>query len=361
VTTTSGGTRPRLRPLSLGEILDVSIKICLAHWRTLLKAVLVVVVPVQIVGTIVNADYTVQSVDLSTSPTQPPEETLEQFNQYLGGLAIATVLQLLAALLATAACLRAIAQAYLGEQTDWRSSLSYALRLAPSLLLLTLLYVLGLLLGFVALILPGVWLSVAWAFATPALLVEGLRGRRALGRSFQLVRGRWWRTFGVLIVGFLLATIVSTIVQAAFLVGIFLGQDNDALVLVLSAIAGSLGLAVTTPFQAALLTVIYFDLRVRKEGFDLELLAQEVGSTVQPGALGAPAGAPSPVLPQAQDIDRTGAPYWPPPPGWKPPAATDAGEGTTQEPPGQPPPGQPPPDEPPPPEGPPRLPGVPYG
>ncbi|MFP5362193.1 MAG: glycerophosphoryl diester phosphodiesterase membrane domain-containing protein [Thermoleophilia bacterium] len=313
------GTRPRLRPLSLGEILDVAIKICLAHWRTLIKAVLVVVVPVQIVGTIVNADYTVDSFEFGAGSSQTPEETLEQFNQYLGGLAIAGVLQGLAVLLATAACLRAIAQAYLGEETDWRSSLRYALRLAPSLLLLTLLYGLGLIVGFLLLILPGIWLYVAWAFATPALLVEGLRGRKALGRSFALVKGRWWRTCGVLVVGFLLAAIVSTVVQAVFVVGILVGEDNDALVLVLSAIAGIVGLAVSTPFQAALLTVLYFDLRVRKEGFDLELLADEIGGTVQPDAAAAGArAAPATVLPPAEAVDRTGAPYWPPPPGWQP-------------------------------------------
>jgi hypothetical protein len=383
VTTAPEGTRPRLRPLALGEILDVSIKICLAHWRTLIKAVLVVVVPVQIVSTIVNADYTVDSLDLSTDTTQTPEESLEQLNQYLGGLAISALLQALAILLATAACLRAIAQAYLGEEADWRSSLAYAWRLVPALLLLTLLYVLGLLLGFVLLIAPGIWLYVAWAFATPALLVEGLRGRKALGRSFGLVKGRWWRTCGVLLVGFILAAIVSTIVQAVFLIGIFLGEDNDTLVLVLSAIAGIVGLAVSTPFQAAVLTVLYFDLRVRKEGFDLELLAQEIGATVQPGAPAAAAAArytpPPTVLPPVEEIDRTGAPYWPPPPGWRPPPRDDAAgdEGARREDPpmhwpaprgpsaGEPPQGDDPPpgEEPPcdPPDEPPRMPGVPHG
>jgi len=346
VTTTPEGTRPRLRPLSLGEVLDVSIKICLAHWRTLLKAVLVVVVPVQIVGTLVNADYTAEQFDFSTDTGQTPAETVEQLNQYLGGLAVATMLQGLAVLLATAACFRAIAQAYLGEQADWRSSLMYALRLTPSLLLLTLLYALGVVLGMLLFILPGIWIYVAWAFATPALLVEGLRGREALTRSFRLVKGRWWRTFGVLVVGFILAAIVSTVAQAVFLIGIVVGEDNDTLVLVLSAIAGTVSLAITTPFQAALLAVLYFDLRVRKEGFDLELLAREIGGTVQPDAAGA---APVAALPPAE-IDRTGAPFWPPPPGWTPPGA-DATGGT--------PPAAPPAGGGPPPAGEPRADGPP--
>jgi hypothetical protein len=280
VATTSEAIRPRLRPLSLGEILDVSIKICLAHWRTLLKAVLVVVVPVQILSTILTADYTVSSFDFSSSKTT--EQTVDELNQYLGGLAISSLLQLCAVLLATAACFRAIAKAYLGEATDWRSSLSFALHLAPSLLLLTVLYILGVLLGTAFFILPGIWLYVAWAFAMPVLLVEGLRGRKALRRSFELVQGRWWRTFGVIVVGFILAGIISTVVQGAFLIGIVVGADNDALVLVLTTIAGIVGLAVSTPFQAALLTVLYFDLRVRKEGFDLELLANEIGGGAAP-------------------------------------------------------------------------------
>jgi hypothetical protein len=385
--------RPRLRPLSLGEILDVSIKICLAHWRTLLKAVLVVVVPVQIASTILTADYTVSSFDLSSSKTS--QQTIDELNQYLGGVAISSLLQVCAVLLATAACFRAIAQAYLGETTDWRSSLSFALHLAPSLLLLTLLYVLGVLLGTAFFLAPGIWLYVAWAFAMPALLVEGLRGRKALRRSFELVKGRWWRTFGIIAVGFILAGIISTVVQGAFLIGIVVGADNDALVLVLATIAGIVGAAVTTPFQAALLTVLYFDLRVRKEGFDLELLAEGIAASGPRGTRGLPT-----VLPPDEEIDRTGAPFWPPPPGWKPPGSGATGAGWSQPPPTQerrptqeprptpepplwpdpprtqePPAGpherEPPPDEPlrlpgvphepePPPDEPPRLPGVPH-
>lgn len=279
MTTTSeaGPQPPRLRPLSLGEALDVSIKICVAHWRTLLKAVLIIVVPVEIVSTLVSADYTTSSFDFSTSSEQTADESLDELNQQLGGLVVSTLLRILAVLLVSAVCFRVIAQAYLGETTDWRSSLSYALRHTGSLLWLGLLYLLGVGLATIFLVLPGVWLYVAWAFAVPALFVEGVRGRQALGRSFALVKGRWWRTFGVLAVGFILAGIVSGLVQALFVVGIFADSGNDALVLVLSALAGIVGLAISTPFQAALVTVVYFDLRVRREGFDLELLAREMG------------------------------------------------------------------------------------
>jgi hypothetical protein len=281
--------------------------------------VLVVVVPVQVVSTLLTADYTASSLDyrtsFGTSSDQTPEQTLHQFDKYIGGLAISTVLQMLAVLLASAACFRAIAQAYLGEQADWRSSLSYALRHGRSLLWLSLLYFLSLMSGFVLFVVPGIWLYVALAFGTPALLVEGLRGRGALARSMQLVRGRWWRTCGVLLVGFVLSGIITAVVQGVFYLGILADADNDVLVVGLTAIAGTVGLAIGTPFQAALTTVIYFDLRVRKEAFDLELLATQIGTRVPLASAGS---APAPLLPE-EEIDRTGAPYWPPPPGWKPP------------------------------------------
>ena len=90
-------------------------------------------------------------------------------------------------------------------------------------------------------------------------------------------------------------------------------------VLVLSAISGVVGLALTTPFQAAFVIVLYFDLRVRKEGYDLELLAREMAGergSALPDRAARPASA-QPVF-VAEEVDRTGAPFWPPPPGWKP-------------------------------------------
>jgi hypothetical protein len=335
--------RPRLRPLSVGEILDVSIKICVAHWRTLLQTVLVVVVPVQILSTLLTADYTVRSLDLSAS-AKTPDQSLHELNQYLGGLAVGTLLQICAVLLASAACFRAVAQSYLGEESDWRSSLAYALRRAPSLLWLTLLYGLGVLVGTLLLIAPGVWLFIAWAFAMPALLAEGVRGRGALGRSFELVKGRWWRTFGVVALGFTLASITSSVLQGLFFVGIFVGSQNDTLVLVLSAVAGVVGLLVTTPFQSALLAVVYFDLRVRKEGFDLELLARGIGGTAPPAdddPWPAPAASWSSDPHSPWRAAPGDDPPWPAPPGEDPPAPAVPRRADDDEPP--------------------RLPGVPYG
>lgn len=121
------------------------------------------------------------------------------------------------------------------------------LALAGPTLWVMLLALGGVLLGLVLLVLPGIWLSIAWALAIPVLALEGLRGREALGRSFRLVRGRWWRTFAILVVGSLLLAVVSSLVQLPFSAG-----GSGA-----AAIGSLLGNILTWPFITALLVVLY--------------------------------------------------------------------------------------------------------
>jgi hypothetical protein len=163
--------------------------------------------------------------------------------------------------------------------------------------------------------------------------------------------------------------VFSAIVQAIFVVGIAVEPDNRALVLVLSGLSGAIGLVIGTPFQAALLTVVYFDLRVRKEGFDLELLAQGIGGSVPAVPV---VSGPSPLLPSDKEAVRVDDPPWPAAPGssdppwpqppgsedppWPPPPGS-AHEGASDPSPPPRPRVQPPEDD----DEPPRLPGVPHG
>jgi hypothetical protein len=167
--------------------------------------------------------------------------------------------------------------------------------------------------AFLACLVPGIYLYVAWSVAAPVLLLEDRRGWDALKRSRELVRGRFWPTLAVLV----LMTILSGIVQAIFL-GVLTGlvsvTGNEVARALADAVGQTASSALTTPLSAAVLTVLYFDLRVRKEGFDLELLARRLG--VEPGTVaGADILPPAPPPPVASDDQ---PPFWPPPPGWQP-------------------------------------------
>ena len=307
-----------LRPLGIGELLDAATKVCVAHWRTLLKIVLVVVIPVQVLSTIVTAstapdDAAVTFFDFGSGTATPDDETAEDLGTFFAGQAVVLLLQGLLFVLASGACFRALAEAWLGRDPDWRESLRFALRRTPVLIGVSFLYFLAVMVGFLLLIVPGVWLSIAFALAFPAALVERLGPVAALRRSQRLVRGRWWATFGALLLGILLATVLSSIAQALVAIPLVIAVDESSvLALVISSLAGAIGYVIATPFQAAIVALAYFDLRVRKEGLDLELVAERLGTTI-PAVAGAPATAPSP--PPAAPAD------WQPPPGWQPPAA----------------------------------------
>jgi hypothetical protein len=292
---------PDLRPLSVGEIIDVAIKIWRRHLPTLARIVFVVVAPVQVLAALVAAsvsstDTVFNGVDAAGNQSVDTHALAG----WLAGMLTAQVLSALAFLIASAAVLRAVSVAYLGGTPDWRDSLRAATSRLRSLIWLGLLMAGGLAVSAVALFLPFIWLGVSWSLAFPVLIAEGERGTGAMRRSFRLVRGRWWSTFGALALAFLFQFFLGLIV------GIPLGlltanwDSGSAAAIALTTVVSVASSVITTPFMAAVLVLIYFDLRVRKEGFDLELLSQGVGV---PGAA-LPSGGP-----------------WVPPGNWSTPGA----------------------------------------
>lgn len=122
-----------------------------------------------------------------------------------------------------------------------------------------LLAALGIALGLLLLILPGVYLAVRWYFVPQAVVVEGARGPGALARSSSLVDGFWWRTFGLIVLanvaiaipGFLLLTPFTAIAEST---------DRAVWSMVGSAVTTS----ITTPFVALYSTLLYYDLLARR-------------------------------------------------------------------------------------------------
>jgi hypothetical protein len=232
----------------------------------------------------------------------------------LGANAVLSLTGVLIGLLTTAACVKAVSNIYLDQPAGIGPSLRFALRRLGSLLLLQILTGVLLVLAFVALIVPGVWLYVAWSVATPALLIEGCRGSGALRRSFRLVRGRWWPSAAVLAVAAVMSSLVGGAIEGALVTIFVAGNDHSVLLTVaVVSLAAAVGAILTRPFSATIRTVLYYDLRVRHEGYDVELLAEQLG--IEPAAL--PAGSVPGSGPESVG-QPGGPPFWPPPPGWSP-------------------------------------------
>ncbi len=138
--------------------------------------------------------------------------------------------------------------------------------------------VFGALVGWIIFIPLGFWIGIRLVTSVPALLVEGIGPVRAMRRSWNLVRGSWWRTFGILIVTVILEIVLYLVFLALFqgIAAIIPGVGDD-LRSALSAAATTLVDALIGPLAAIVVTLLYFDLRVRNEGYDLDQLAQQTG------------------------------------------------------------------------------------
>ncbi len=138
----------------------------------------------------------------------------------------------------------------------------------------------GLLIIMIGVILAGI-LWIWWVFIPQTVVLEGEGGISAMKRSKYLVKGSFLKAF-VLIVLVLIAVILITEIASfsIFKLLSLLGQYGDLL-----AGAASTGLSnvisiLLEPFRIAAMTLLYYDFRIRKEGFDLEIMAEELESHI---------------------------------------------------------------------------------
>ncbi len=166
-----------------------------------------------------------------------------------------------------------VAQQYLRGRVDVIECYRRAFRRAIPLLLATLVF--GLMLvgsGILILLLVGIplffYLLASRFFFSPAVVLEGMGPIAALKRSRDLVRGSWWRVFGIGVVFVLIFLGLGIAVLAP---GLILTIFNKTLG---SALLTALG-ALVSPLGAIGTAVVYFDLRARKEGYGLQAMAAE--------------------------------------------------------------------------------------
>lgn len=140
----------------------------------------------------------------------------------------------------------------------------------------------GLLILMVISALVSSYLSIKFSVASPAMVLENLGVFAAIGRSWSLTRGNFWRLFGIniltAIITFMVAGIFGGIAEALGAIFIVVGSSSPEdmiaslnttyiLIMVMSTIAQLLIL----PFTSSVNALLYIDLRMRKEGLDVEL------------------------------------------------------------------------------------------
>jgi hypothetical protein len=249
-------TGPVLRPLSMGEILDVSFGV----YRALFTPLLIVTVATQ-------------AAPLALSVfVQSAGGMLSHPMIYLASLLLSVVLSAIAA----AASTFIISENYMGRRITAGEAFHRSLPFTGRLVSLAILTSFVVSLGLLMFIVPGCILVAGLILATPALVIEGIpNATDAMGRAWALSRGHRGKIFGCLVVTFILI-LLPVVALSGFAVANAdpesMQQGVSPMGIVWLAVASALQVLIY-PMVYCLLTVAYYDLRVRKEAFDLEVLA----------------------------------------------------------------------------------------
>ncbi len=172
-----------------------------------------------------------------------------------GGLVLillASIVGLIAQALYTGFVVSLVADVRAGGGRDMTAGqlFSAAQHAIPALIGAAILAGIGITIGFILLIVPGLILLTIWAVISPAIVVERTGVIGAFGRSHELVRGQAWQVFGSILVAFVI-TLVAATIAAAIGIGIGLGG-----LIVLLIVVGIL----TAPIQALVASILFFDL-----------------------------------------------------------------------------------------------------
>jgi hypothetical protein len=269
-----------LRPLGVGEILDGAITTIRAHAKPILgvSAMVAAISELLILG--------LQWGLLGPAGLDPnaPNEVL------FASAGITAVVDLFTQLLVSAFVTVVVGRAVLGQSIGFGGAWSEVRpRLLP-LLGLMLIYSLLVMITTPLLLIPAIWLAVRYVLAGPALVLERAPIRQSLHRSSQLVRGSWWRIFGILVLATIISVIITLIIEMLFgtISGVVDPGTGDAASAVASTLVMTLGVVIgktiTYSFVNAVYVLLYVDQRIRREGLDIQLAGMAGVAPNQPGS-----------------------------------------------------------------------------
>lgn len=169
----------------------------------------------------------------------------------------------------------AVSESYLEGRADIAAALSRTSRRLPAIIGATLVKSVYMGLGALLFIIPGIY-CFASAFAVPAVTVlEGLGPIKSLSRSRSLSKGHIWKILGVLTVVWLIY--FALYFTLALSVGATLSMEtmttNTRLLEVLTAILS----VFVYPIIGVVVTLLYYDMRIRKEGFEISMMMRDLG------------------------------------------------------------------------------------
>lgn len=299
-----------LRPLRLGEIYDGAFRIIRFNPKATVGSAVLVATVTMMLPVVVTAILT-WTIGTTFDAADSSDSSVSDDIGTIGGLltlGLGAILQIFGLLFVTGMIVHVTAAAAVGRRLTleqaWAATRGKRWRLVGLTLLLWVMtlalvtvFVVGLVLAFVAATTTAaVVFTIVWSLVfvagmlwfwirvyylpVPALMLEPVGVIGSIGRGFRLTRKQFWRTFGIALLTYVIAQIGGSMLTAPLSVGgqfviIALGDEYALLgLVVLQALTSVVSAAFVAPFSAAVASLQYVDQRMRKEGFDVELMTR---------------------------------------------------------------------------------------
>jgi hypothetical protein len=291
-------------PMSIGRIIDRSFRIYRVNFIRFITIAAIILVPISLLqlvgGSLVSQgipsqrhlitrsaakNAEVSDADRSESEPSRYQESRERESPSFGAGAFAGIsvtllavfLMVLGNSLVNAALTKSVSASYLGSEVSVGEAYQAVIPKILTLIGAGILVGLVVMCGYLLLIVPGVIFGLWFSLTTPTIIVENCKVVDAMKRSKALTKGNLGKVFGVL---FIAGIITNIIIYLFAFVGGFLGPmvagGSTVVVQIFQEVFTFIGQVLGIPIMAAAAILLYYDLRIRKEGFDLEMMAQSL-------------------------------------------------------------------------------------
>ena len=263
-----------LRPLSTGELLDRTFVLYRSHFGLFVGIFALphlVVLAFQCLGVAVRHPGN-QLVDLGA-----------QFVWSMGALFLTVIVSAAS----QAATVVAVSHVHLDRPASVTDSFSRVKGEIWGVIGLSMLMGLGIGAGFIALIVPGVLLALMWSLSVPVKVLENKGVTDAMSRSSDLTKGDWGRIFVIwllfILLGFAIGLLLRWPVEIAAGVSSIAGlQRSSGAWQVALLVSTFVSECLVGPLGTIAFSLLYYDERVRKEAFDLQLMMTTLDAAALP-------------------------------------------------------------------------------
>jgi hypothetical protein len=276
-----------LRPLSIGELLDRTFSL---YRRNFLLFIGISAIPQLLVLAFQLLETSFMPTRFPVRPPASAEFQAGAFDLSGGSLLgifgigiVAFFIYVVAYLFSQGGTVFAVSELYLGRTTTIGQSLGRVRGELWSLFGVVFLNGLATGVAFLFLIIPGIYVACRLCVCVPAALLENLGPRDSLERSYGLTQENAGRAFLIFFLYVVILYAALFLFDVPFAIGIQFATHDPSMIRILTALmqVGNFVAAVLiTPVLTIAMSIFYFDLRVRKEAFDLQMMMNPLAGGV---------------------------------------------------------------------------------